>query len=70
MGVGEVRIDADVSNVGRINLNVGVGDASIHGGEILHSESAFISQSIRAQGDGKHALEIDLGVGDIDLSLN
>ena len=53
-----------------INLNVGVGDARIRGGEVLDSESAFISKSIRAQGSGDKDLEVDLGVGDVSIRLN
>ena len=70
LGVGDVNINAQEQRVGRINLNVGVGDARIRGGEVLDSESAFISKSIRAQGSGDKDLEVDLGVGDVSIRLN
>ena len=69
LGVGEVSVIAPEDSVGRINLNVGVGEADIRGGEILDRDSVFISQSVRAQGNGDHPQEIDLGVGDINLRL-
>jgi len=69
LGVGDVSVTAPKASVGRINLNVGVGDANIRGGEILDDDSVFISQSIRAQGEGDHPLEIDLGVGEINVRL-
>lgn len=70
LGVGEVSVTAPENSVGRINLNVGVGDASVRGADILDRQSAFISKRIRAQGEGSHDLEIDLGVGDIDVRLD
>ncbi|MBT5912194.1 MAG: hypothetical protein HOH59_05260 [Rhodospirillaceae bacterium] len=69
LGVGEVSVIAPEDSVGRINLNVGVGEADIRGGEILDRDSVFISQSVRAQGNGDHPQEIDLGVGKINLRL-
>ncbi|MDG2175443.1 MAG: hypothetical protein P8M72_04830 [Gammaproteobacteria bacterium] len=69
LGVGDVTVIAPEANVGRININVGVGDANIRVGEILADDSVFISQSIRAQGDGDQPLEIDLGVGEVKLRL-
>jgi hypothetical protein len=69
LGVGEVSVIAPEDSVGRINLNVGVGEADIRGGEILDRDSVFISQSVRAQGNGDHPQEIDLGVGEINLRL-
>ena len=69
LGVGEVNVLAPEKSVGRINLHVGVGDASVRGAEILDSESAFISQSIRAQGKGDNDLEVDVGVGDVSVRL-
>lgn len=69
LGVGEVNVLAPEKSVGRINLHVGVGDASVRGAEVLDSESAFISQSIRAQGKGDNDLEVDVGVGDVSVRL-
>ena len=69
LGVGEVIVEAPEASVGRINLNVGVGEANIRGGEILDRDSVFISQSVRAQGNGNFPLEVDLGVGEINIRL-
>ena len=70
LGVGDVNITAPENAVGRINLDVGVGDAEVRGGEIIRKESAFISRSIRAQGKGSNDMDVNLGVGDIRVRLN
>lgn len=70
MGVGDVTVEAPAASVGRVNLNVGVGDISFRGGDVMNRDAAFISQRIRAQGDGTHPLEIDLGVGDLKVRLD
>jgi len=69
MVVGDVSIRAPGNTVGRINLNVGVGDASVDGADIITNKSAFISRSIRADGHGSNDMEINLGVGDVDIRL-
>ena len=70
LGVGDVEIVAPEDSVGRISISVGVGDASVRGAEILDRQSAFISQSVRAQGKGNKDINVDLGVGDANLRLN
>lgn len=69
LGVGEVFVEAPESSVGRVDINVGVGDASLRGGEILDRDSVFISKSINGEGSGNFSLEVDLGVGDVDVRL-
>jgi hypothetical protein len=70
LGVGDVTIQAPENTVGRIDLNVGVGDARVRGAEILDSKSAFISKSVRAEGKGANAIDVDLGVGDVSVRLD
>jgi len=69
LGVGDVFVEAPESSVGRVEINVGVGDASLRGGEILDRDSVFISKSINGEGNGNFSLEVDLGVGDVDVRL-
>lgn len=69
LGVGDVNIRAPESAVGRINLDVGVGDASLRGGEVIRKERAFISRSIRGEGNGSRDMRVDLGVGDVSVNL-
>lgn len=70
LGVGDVVVDAPAASIGRINVDVGVGDADVRGADILDRDKAFISQSIRAQGDGSHDIDIEVGVGDVDVRLD
>lgn len=70
LGVGDVNIRASERSVGRIKLDVGVGGAGVRGGEIIEHDTAFISQSIRAEGKGRHDINVDVGVGDADVRLN
>jgi len=70
LGVGDVDIDADENNVGRVDLDVGVGDARIRGGDLVDSKSAFISKRMHAEGKGQHDIEVDVGVGDVSVRLN
>ena len=70
LGVGDINVYAPENAVGRINLDVGVGDAKVRGGEVIRKESAFISQSIRAEGKGSNRMSVDVGVGDISVRLN
>ena len=70
LGVGDVDINAPEDSVGRINLNVGVGDASMRGGEVIDHDAMFISQSIEGEGNGTFDMEVDVGVGDISVRLD
>jgi len=53
-----------------VDLNVGVGDARIRGGDLVDSKSAFISKRMHAEGKGQHDIEVDVGVGDVSVRLN
>jgi len=68
LGVGDVNIHASERSVGRIKLDVAVGEAGVRGGEIIEHDTAFISQSIRAEGKGRH--DINVGVGEAGVRRN
>ena len=70
LGVGDINVEAPEDSVGRIDLNVGVGDATLRGGDIINNDSVFITKSIRGEGNGSNDIEVDLGVGDADIRLN
>lgn len=69
LGVGEVDIDYPGKSAGEMRLKVGVGDAGIHGDADIETRRAFVSQEISASGAGDHAIDIDVGVGNIALQL-
>ena len=70
LGVGDINVEAPEDSVGRIDLNVGVGDATLRGGDIINNDSVFITKRIRGEGNGSNDIEVDLGVGDADIRLN
>ncbi len=69
LGVGEVDVSAPLASAGRIDLSVGVGDASLQGGRSVEAERRVVSQEVRATGDGDLDIEIETGVGNIELVL-
>lgn len=70
LGVGEIDVYAPENAVGRIDLDAGIGDADVRGGEVIRRDSAFISESIRAEGKGSNRMNVEVGVGDISVRLN
>ena len=47
--------------------SAGVGDARVRGAEVDHHDRSFVSQSVDGRGKGSHELEVEVGVGDIDV---
>lgn len=69
LGVGEVEVSAPRASAGRIDLSVGVGDASLQGGRNVEAQRAIVSQEVRGEGDGDLDIDVETGVGNIDLVL-
>lgn len=69
LGVGEVQLDFPQQAAGNLHLKVGVGDAALHGAADIESSRAFVSQEISANGTGAQDIDIDVGVGNIDVQL-
>lgn len=70
VGVGNIDVDFPEDEAGDIDADAGVGDVGIHGAHEVEESSAFVSQSVRARGNGNHDIRIEVGVGDVDLRLN
>jgi hypothetical protein len=69
LGVGEVDVEYPRTAAGDMQLKVGVGDASIHGGANVDARRAFVSQDISASGRGERDIDINVGVGSAALQL-
>ena len=69
LGVGEVIADIAVNNYRRIDLDAGVGDIKIKGINHAKVESSIVSESLDWRGKGKYKLEIDVGVGGIEVNF-
>ena len=69
LGVGEVDVEFPELQAGRIDLRTGVGEVRIHGGDIINRKKAMVTESVLAEGQGSMAVEVQLGVGEINLDL-
>lgn len=70
LGVGDIDLTLPASAVGDIDLSAGVGDARLRGAETEHQDRTFVSQSVSGRGAGNHDLDVEVGVGDIDVRLD
>lgn len=71
LGVGEIDIDVDTSLYDSIKLDAGVGDTSIKGGKGRYErDQVLVTSSSQLHGEGKKAVEANVGVGDIEVRDN
>lgn len=69
LGVGEVDVALPERSTGDIDISVGVGEASLRGATDVDREHAFVSQEVSGRGAGTLDVHIDVGVGDVTLTL-
>lgn len=69
LGVGSVNIEAPLSAAGRIDLSSGVGEVRVRGTRDVDSQRAFVSQNLEARGEGEHAIQARVGVGEAVVEL-
>ena len=68
LGVGAIRVETKDVDYRSIHLSAGVGDTSIRGFENRSDqERSFISSDSYYNGDGELTMDIELGVGDIEV---
>lgn len=71
LGVGEARIRGRQENVRSVNLEVGVGEAMLHLGDREIEGKGFIGRELDwRHGQGAAAVDVDCGVGEIDVQLD
>jgi len=70
IGVGEASVRAAAADYGSVDGSGGVGDArlTVRGKKI--SSSGFVGKSAEWTGDGAHVIEISVGVGDAEVTLD
>jgi len=68
VGVGEIDITLSSDNYREIELGAGVGGVDLDGFKNIDRERAMVSENIEWRGKGDHDLNIEVGVGDIEVS--
>lgn len=70
LGVGEMSIELPADSIRRVDLEVGVGDASLHVGGRRIEGKGFIGREIDwSSGRGRYVIDADVGVGEIEVRL-
>lgn len=69
VGVGTIELQANKSDIGTVDLSVGVGDTHIKGGTNTESRRAMVSSESSASGSGSLSIRARAGVGDVNAEL-
>src|SRR5690606_4599232 len=69
VGVGSAHVVSPTTETGRISLSSGVGEVRVSGATDVRSDRAFVSEDLRARGEGAHPLEVRVGVGEAVVNL-
>lgn len=70
LGVGEVNVAMPEAAVQSVTLDTGIGEASLHTRQRTYERAGLIARRIRwREGSGKSVVEVDCGVGEIDVTL-
>lgn len=69
VGVGSVRVDVDDTDYAMIRASAGVGDTAISGfsGKRVDNERTFMTSDSYYYGDGTLEIDIEVGVGDVQI---
>ncbi|RUO58577.1 hypothetical protein [Pseudidiomarina insulisalsae] len=68
LGVGEVDLEV-FGAIDDVKTDVGIGEATISGGDSSSNERNFISASGRASGNGDARINVDAGIGEITIKI-
>lgn len=68
IGVGELHIETLNTDYRKINLESGVGEASLSGFKGQQSSRSFVSEEINWRGEGKYSIEAEVGVGEVSVT--
>ncbi|MBW3671402.1 MAG: hypothetical protein KY432_06985 [Acidobacteria bacterium] len=70
-GVGEVRITAPVSSIGEVRAECGVGevDLDVPDGRIEKDGFLFLGNELTWQGEGASFIDVEIGVGSVNIDL-
>lgn len=67
VGVGSAEVELSGNDYRAIELEVGVGGASLTGFNDHQSKRAIVSEDVSWQGEGRYDVKVDVGVGDISV---
>lgn len=70
IGVGSAWIGVNSADYGHVSASVGVGEIQVQGfnqGNLL-KERVMVSDQLTYSGTGKHQIDVEIGVGDVNLS--
>jgi hypothetical protein len=67
VGVGEFSATVEQTNFKSLTADVGVGGVSLSGFTNSENESHLVGNNAEISGDGQSTLEVDVGVGEINL---
>lgn len=70
LGVGDVDVTLPLAAVGKVDVSVGVGEASLHGATHDAEQRAFVSHEVSGKGDGNNDIDIEVGVGEVRVELD
>lgn len=71
VGVGEANVDLPAAAVGSVNLDVGIGDATLRADGRRHSSSGVGAKAIHwNDGKGQGKVDVDCGVGEAAVTLH
>lgn len=70
LGVGDTEIVLSDNDYARIELDTGVGDAKLKGFSDYHAKRSLVSKSVEWKGNGQHDIRVDVGVGDVRVSVD
>jgi hypothetical protein len=69
LGVGDADVRLPEGSVRSVNLKAGVGEATLHLKSGRIQGTGFVHQGLKWTGSGSANVEISVGVGDVDLTL-
>lgn len=67
VGVGEVELKLSDDNYALIDLDAGVGEVNLRGFDSVNHKKHMVSESLKWHGKGEHEIEVDVGVGEVDI---
>lgn len=69
VGVGEVDIELSGDNYREIELESGVGGVDLDGFRNIKDKRKLVSESVEWQGQGEYQLNVDIGVGEVEVDV-
>lgn len=70
LGVGEVNISLPQEAIGSVDLDTGIGEASLHADGRRYESAGLFTRELRwDKGAGRARLSVNCGVGEIDVTL-